>query len=81
MDLLLLMAERMAPSSSELVRVAFWTRAGRARVLLIHVGGGEQVVVTVSVVLLLMLVFCDALLADERQVEAINQESRGMPPY
>ena len=79
MDLLLLMAERMAPSSSELVRVAFWTRAGRARVLLI--GGGEQVVVTVSVVLLLMLVFCDALLADERQVEATNQESRGMLPY
>lgn len=34
-------------------------------------------VVTVSVVLLLMLVFCDALLADKRQVEAANQESRG----
>ena len=62
MDLLLLMAERMAPSSSELVRVAFWTRAGRVHVRHVRVGGGEQVVVTVSVVLLLMLVFYDARL-------------------
>ena len=46
-------------------------------------GGGEQVVVTVSVVLLLMLVFYDARLpmSVKSRPQAKNQEySRGMPP-